>query len=85
MSRIRVTIDDLILKGFDATDGRAVAEGLRSELTRVLANPLTRAQWTRSQRTAVLNLGQLPIQSGSAGNRRFGRALAQGIGRRLKP
>lgn len=85
MSRIRVTIDELTLAGFDPADGRAVVEGLRSELTRVLANPLTRAQWARSRRTPVLSLGRMPIENGAAGGRKFGRDMAQGIGRRLKP
>ena len=85
MSRIRVTIDALTLKGFDGADGRALVEGLRSELTRVLADPLTRDEWVRSHRTPVLRLGQLPLESGGGGNRKFGRALAQRIGRGLKP
>lgn len=85
MSRIRVTIDELALKGFDPADGRAVVEGLRSELARVLANPLTRDQLTRSHHAPVLKLGRLPIQEGAAGSRKFGRDMAQGIGRRLKP
>jgi len=85
MSRIRVTIDELTLKGFDADEGRAVGEGLRSELTRVLADPIVRAEWVRSHRRPVLNLGQLPIQSGSAGSNKFGRGIAQGVGRGLKP
>jgi hypothetical protein len=85
MSWIRVTIDALTLKGFDAADGRALVEGLRSELTRVLADPLTRAEWARSHRTPMLRLDPLPLATGAAGSRNFGRALAQGIGRGLKP
>lgn len=85
MSRIRVTIDALTLKGFDPADGRALIEGLRSELTRVLADPLTRAEWARSHRTPVLRLGQIPIESGSAGSRKFGQGMARAIGRGLKP
>lgn len=85
MSRIRVTIDALTLKGFDPADGRALIEGLRSELTRVLADPLTRAEWARSHRTPVLRLGQIPIESGSASSRKFGQGMARAIGRGLKP
>jgi hypothetical protein len=85
MSRIRVTIDELTLKGFDAAEGRGVVEGLRSELTRLLADPLTRAEWAHSHRRPMLNLGQLPIQSGFAGSRKFGAGIARGIGRGLKP
>lgn len=85
MSRIRVTIDALTLRGFDAADGRAVVEGLRSELTRLLSDPLTRAEWARSHRTPVLRLGQIPVESGSAGSRKFGQGMAHAIGRGLKP
>ncbi len=85
MSRIRVTIDALTLKGFDPADGRALIEGLRSELTRVLADPLTRAEWARSHRTPVLRLGRLPLATGAAGSRNFGQGIARAISRRLKP
>jgi hypothetical protein len=85
MSRIRVTIDSLTLNGFDAADGRAVVEGLRSELTRVLADPLKRAVWARSHRTPVLRLGRLPLATGAAGSRNFGQGMARAIGQGLKP
>jgi hypothetical protein len=85
MSRIRVTIDALTLNGFDAADGRALVEGLRSELTRVLADPMTRAEGARSHRTPVLRLGRLQLATGAAGSRNFGQGLAVAIGKGLKP
>jgi len=85
MSRIRVTIDALTLNGFEVADGRAVVEGLRSELTRVLADPLTRAEWARSHRTPVLRLDPLPLATGAAGSRNFGQGMARAIGQGLKP
>jgi hypothetical protein len=47
----------LALKGFDAADRKAVVEGLRAELTRVLSDPAARAEWAKSRRTLVLRLG----------------------------
>jgi hypothetical protein len=85
MSRIRLTIDALALKGFDAADSRALVEGLRSELARVLADPMGRAEWARSHRTPVLGLGRIPIGTGSSGSRQFGKGMARAIGKGLKP
>ncbi len=72
MSRIQVTIDQLALKGFDAADRKALVEGLRSELSRVLSDPAGRAEWARSRRTPVLRLGRMPVEPGLAGGRKFG-------------
>ena len=62
MSRIRLTIDELALKGFEGADGRALVHGIRSELARVLSDPLTRADWARSHRMPVLRLGPMPVE-----------------------
>jgi hypothetical protein len=85
MSRIRVTIDRLALKGFDAADRKAIEEGLRSELSRLLADPSARAEWARSRRTPVLRLGRMPLEPGPAGVRKFGVSMARAIGKGLKP
>lgn len=85
MTCIDVTIDRLVLKGFEAGDGNALAEGLHAELTRVLANAETRAEWARSHRTPVLRLGRMPLESGPAGGRQLGGGLARAIGKGLKP
>ena len=85
MSRITLTIDRLVLKGFDAGDRKALAEGLQAELSRVLADPATRADWARPHRTPVLRLGRMPLEPGPAGGRKFGGGLARAIGKGLKP
>jgi hypothetical protein len=85
MSRITLTIDHLVLKGLDAGDRKALAEGLEAELSRVLADRATRAEWARPHRTPVLKLGRMPIEPGPAGGRKFGGGLARAIGRGLKP
>ncbi len=84
MSRVRVTIDRIALKGMGAGEARAFAEGLRGELARILADPAARSGVT-SRRTPVLRLGGLPMQSGSTGGRKAGAGIAQAIGRSLKP
>jgi hypothetical protein len=84
MSRVRVTIDELVLTGLDPIQRQALVEGLRAELSRVLRDPVTRSG-VRSNRTPVVRLGRLPLEPGAAGGRKFGGALAHSIGRKLKP
>lgn len=86
MSRITLTIDRLVLSGFDPAERGALVDGLRTELSRVLGDPATRADWARSHRTPVLRLGPMPLQGdGSAGGRQFGRGVASAVGKGLKP
>jgi hypothetical protein len=85
MSRITLSIDRIVLKGFDPSDRNALMQGLRAELSRMLADPATRADWARSHRTPVLRLGGMPFESGPAGGRKFGGAVGRAIGKGLKP
>jgi hypothetical protein len=85
VSRIRLSIDQLVLRGFEPGDRNALVEGLQAELSRVLADPATRAEWARSHRTPILRLGKLPFEPGPAGARNLGRGIARGTGRGLKP
>lgn len=83
MSRISVTIDQLVLSGFEAADAKAVAEGLKRELSRVLSEPTTRAHWERSGHTPVLRLPAMGLETGSSGARKFGAGMARQIGKGL--
>ena len=85
VSRIRLNIDQLVLRGIEPGDRNALVEGLRAELSRVLANPATRADWAHSHRTPVLRLGRMPFESGPAAARKLGGRLARAIGKGLKP
>jgi hypothetical protein len=85
VSRIVVHIDRLVLKGFEAADRKALAEGLQAELSRVLADAAARADWARPHRTPVLKLGRMLLETGPAGARKFGGGLARAIGWRLTP
>jgi hypothetical protein len=85
MSRIRVDIDRLVLNGFEPREGKALASALEAQLQPVLADPAARSQWARSHRTPVLKLGRMPLEVGSAGAARFGKQVANAVGRGLKP
>jgi hypothetical protein len=85
MSRVRVTIDRLVLKGIEPGSSNALVHALRAELSRVLSESATRADWARSHRTPILKLGKMPLEPGPAGGRKFGDGLARAIGRGLKP
>ena len=82
---VHLTIDQLVLRGFDPGERKALVEALRSELSRVLADPATRAEWARPHRTPMLRPGQMPLEPGLAGARKLGRGVARAIGKGLKP
>ena len=84
MSRIRVTIDQLALRGLGAAERATLVESLKSELARTMAEPAARAALTRSRRTPVIRLGRVTLTPGPAGGRSFGGGLARAIGRSLK-
>ena len=85
MSRIRLTIDRLVLNGLDPWEGKALVETLRSQLSETLADRQLRAEWARSHRTPVLKLGRMPLEAGAAGARKFGKQMARAVHRGLKP
>ena len=64
MSKIHVTIDQLVLCGLDPAARHAFVTGLKTELTRVLADPAQHANWANSRRTPVLHLGRVPLDPG---------------------
>jgi hypothetical protein len=85
MSRVRLTIDQVVLRGLEPAERKALLEGLQGELSRVLGDTATRAEWAKSHRTPVLKLGRMPIELGPAGGRKFGGGLARAIGKGLRP
>ena len=84
MSRISLTIEKLVLRGFEPADRTALTEGLQQELLRMLAGPATRATAARSHRTPVLKLDPMTFSLGPSGSRNFGTRVAQAIGKGLK-
>lgn len=85
MSRVRVSINQLVLKGLEPVDRKALVEEFQRELSQVLSDPAARAEWARSHRTPVLRLGRLPLEPGPSGGRKFGKQMARAVGRGLKP
>ncbi|HEY2012482.1 MAG TPA: hypothetical protein VGH38_03225 [Bryobacteraceae bacterium] len=85
MSRIRVTIDHVVLKGLDAGARNALLQGLQSQLSHVLADSRTRPEWAVPHRTPVLKLGRMPLEPGPSGSRKFGARLGGAIGKGLRP
>lgn len=85
MSRIRMTVDRMVLTGVDSGAQKTLVEGLRTELAQVLSDRTRRAEWARPHRTPVLKLGRMLLEPGSAGSRHFGKRMARSIGKGLKP
>jgi hypothetical protein len=85
MSRIRLTIDRLVLRGLQSAEAKALTETLRTQLSEILSDRSRRAEWARSHRTPVLKLGRMPLETGTAGARKFGQQMARAVKKGLKP
>jgi hypothetical protein len=85
VSRIRVTIDRVVLNGVQPIEGKALTHALESQLSQALADRDTRHEWARSRRTPVLTLAPMTLSPGTAGARTFGRSLGGAVARGLKP
>jgi hypothetical protein len=85
VSRIRLNIDRLVLSGLDPAARHAFVTSLKGELEGILAEPVSRAAWTRTQRTPVVRLGRMNLEPGTAGAGKLGAQVARGIGGRLRP
>ena len=84
MSRIRVTIDTLVLVGFEPGERQALIDGLQAELTKALSDPQSGTAWARPYRTNVLRLPGIAADRGPAGRRSLGRQLGRAIEGSLK-
>jgi len=85
MSRIEVKIDRVVLRGLDPADRHSLVNGLKSELSRILADPAMGIKSARSQRTPVLRVGRMPMDAGLSGARSLGGGIAKAIGKGIKP
>jgi hypothetical protein len=83
MSRIIVQIDRLVLPESVARNQAALVAGLKADLSRTLSDHANQIRWAGSRRLQILRLGRTHLESGPAGGRRFGRGLAQRIGKAL--
>jgi hypothetical protein len=82
---VTLRIDRLVLRGIDPADKHALADGLKTELARLLADPSMRAAMMRSRRTPVLRLGRVAMEPGMAGARALGKGVAKAIGKGMRP
>jgi hypothetical protein len=79
--RVRVHIDRLVLRGFDAGQRQAIALGLRTELARQLSQSLDGVDRGRS--IAGLDAGRMSLRSDEPADR-AGRRMAQRIVERIR-
>ncbi|MFZ0746894.1 MAG: hypothetical protein WAM85_20995 [Terracidiphilus sp.] len=84
-ARLNLHIDRVVLRGIDPADRQAFANGLKSELAKVLRDPSLRAALTRSRRTPMMRLGRISLEPGLAGARKLGGGVARAIGKGMKP
>jgi hypothetical protein len=76
---VRVRVGDLVLEGFAPSDRFAIAEGLKRELTRLIAH---RGIEGTGRKTAAVDGGAFALEAGAnAGS--IGRHVAQSVHRRL--
>jgi hypothetical protein len=85
VSRIRLTIDRVVLNGLAHVEAKALTNALESQLFQVLSDKATRHAWARTHCTPVLKLGRIVLQPGAPGAQNFGRTLGSAVGRGLKP
>ena len=84
LSRILVNVERLVLRGFGPLEGRALKQALEAQLGEALGDPSLRGAWGQSRRVPVVRLGRVPLESGTAGARKFGRQVASAVARGLK-
>jgi hypothetical protein len=80
-----MTIDRLVLNGFQPLEARALTTALQSQLSHVLAHGAGWHEWAQPHRTPVLKLAPMTLAPGTAGAHTFGRSLAGAVARGLKP
>lgn len=83
MSRVRVHIDNIAVRGLDSAAADAAIDGLRLELTRLLQQTVVSP--ARAQRTPVMRVGPVTLRAGSAGARQLGVSAAGAIARKVGP
>jgi hypothetical protein len=84
MKRVVVHIDRMFLTGFRAADARAIGDGMRGELLRLLADPATAGRLTSRGDTSGLDGGKVRLAPDARPQRlgiAAGRAIAKGIAR----
>jgi hypothetical protein len=76
---VKVVIDRLVLRGVDPHHAQALADGLKAELARTLAQPEASTRLLQARNGPVLRLANAPLHAGRAAARTFGTNLARAI------
>jgi hypothetical protein len=84
MTRVRVDLDQLVLRGFQPRDAEVLWRTLREDLSRSLSDPALRPGLADSRRVPVVHLEQRPASAGAAGARMLGKGIATELVRGLK-
>jgi len=84
MTRIKVTIDHLILNGMEPDSAKALAAALKTQLSQNLSDRTARSGLSRSHRTPVLKLGRVPLDSGTVDGTKLGKQVARAVARGLR-
>jgi len=84
MKRVVLHIDRLVLRGFHPADRDAIAEGLRAELGRLLADPSSAARLGAMPHVPKVDGGRVTLRregAASEAGAALGGAVARGITR----
>jgi hypothetical protein len=84
MKRVVVHIDRMVLNGFRDADAHAIGEGMRGELTRLLAGPTTGERLASLGHVSSLHAGKVRLAPDAKPQRlgiSAGRAIVKGISR----
>ena len=84
MRRVIVHIDRLVLDGFRHEDRQRIAEGLRGELGRLLANPAAAERLASVGHLSRIQVGKVNLAQGAQPQRAgasAARAIARGLSR----
>jgi hypothetical protein len=84
MRRVVVHIDRMILRGFGNADAHAIGEGMRDELSRLLADPATGGRLPSVGHVSSLHAGKVRLAPHAKPQRlgiSAGRAIAKGMSR----
>jgi hypothetical protein len=78
MSRFKISIDELVLRGFDPPERKALVEALETELRAALSDP-SASHASSSRRVPSLRLPQSTFDGGARAARKLGGDIARGI------
>jgi hypothetical protein len=82
MTRVVVHIDSMVLNGFGNADSRAIGDGMRDELARLLSDPVVSKRLASIGNMSSLDAGTISLAQGGRPQRlgmSAGRAIVRGL------